>query len=352
MGKLSNERKKILNYVISGVAGGAIYGCIEYFTKLSTEEPEIFFPLLLRTVSVGILVFGSAAIFEIWSQSWFAKKPFIYLLIARSIIYTLIISLSLLVVNAVWFIARQDVSLGEELKQYFRGGMYWINLSTIFLLVLVAVALGQINTLHKKGELLNFVMGRYHRPREVERIFCFIDLKNSTTIAEKLGHLRFAMFLKDYYSDISDGLRRTAAQVYQYVGDEIVLSWSYPDGLKDNNLIHCVFEMKKILEGARQKYLNRYGMFPEFRAGLHGGKVIVTWVGELKKEIVYVGDILNTTSRIQEDCKRLQKDFLVSEDLLKYIHSLGATRATFIEETVPRGRAKPIKLYSLEEPLN
>ncbi len=231
---------------------------------------------MARTVSVGVLVFGTAAIFEIWSQSRFAKKPFVYLLLARSIAYTLIITVSLLVVNAVWYLVRQGVSLKEELRMYLGGGMYLINLFTIFILVLVVVALGQINNLHKKGELLNYVLGRYHRPREVDRIFCFIDLKDSTSIAEKLGQLQFAMFLRDYYSDISGALRRTTAQIYQYVGDEILLSWSFADGLKDNNLIHCVFRMKKILKGLRQKYVNGYGVYPEFRAGLHGGKVIVT----------------------------------------------------------------------------
>ena len=195
------------------------------------------------------------------------------------------------------------------------------------------------------------MLGRYHRPREVDRIFCFIDLKDSTTIAEKLGHLRFAMFLRDYYSDISEALRKTAAQVYQYVGDEIVLSWSFSDGLKDNNIINCVFKMKKILNGLRQKYINRYGVFPEFRAGLHGGNVIVTWVGELKKEIVYFGVTVNTASRIQEECKRLGRDFLISEDILKHLHISHIIQASFVEETIPRGKMKSVKLYSIEEPL-
>ena len=98
--------------------------------------------------------------------------------------------------------------------------------------------------------------------REVDRIFCFIDLKDSTSIAEKLGHLQFAMFLRDYYSDISEALRRTAAQIYQYVGDEIVLSWSFADGLKDNNLINCVFQMKKILNGAQAKVYQQVWSVP------------------------------------------------------------------------------------------
>jgi adenylate cyclase len=350
MRKFLTERKRIWNYLITGATGGAVYGCVEYIAKLNTDDPEIFVPLIIRTVSVGLLVFGTAAIFEIWSQSRFAQKPFIYLLLARSIAYTLIITLSLLCVNAVWYIVRQGVSLKEEMRSYFGGDMFLINLSTIFFFVVITVGFSQINKLHKKGELLNYVLGRYHRPREVYRIFCFIDLKNSTSIAEKLGHLQFAMFLRDYYSDISEALRSTAAQIYQYVGDEIVLSWSLADGLKDNNLINCAFRIKKILKSVRQKYVNRYGVFPEFRAGLHGGKVIVTWVGELKKEIVYIGDTVNTASRIQEDCKRLEKDFLISDDILKHIHSFGATQVSFVEETIPRGRVTPVKLYSLEEP--
>jgi adenylate cyclase len=127
-----------------------------------------------------------------------------------------------------------------------------------------------------------------------------------------------------------------------------VLSWSFADGLRDNNLINCVFQMKKILNSIRQKYVKAYGVYPQFRAGLHGGKVIVTWVGELKKEIVYIGDTVNTASRIQEDCKRLEKEFLISEDILKCIDSLGTAQASFVEETIPRGRVNPVKLYSLE----
>lgn len=233
--QLIRERKRIWHYVMVGSIGGVVYAFIEYFAKLNTDHPEIFLPLLFRTVSVGVLVFGAAAIFEIWSQRRFAQKQFIYLLLARSLAYTLIITVSLLLVNGVWFLVQPGISLKEELKHYLGGGMYLINLCTIFLCMIVVVGLAQINNLHKKGELLNYVLGRYHRPREVDRIFCFIDLKNSTSIAEKLGHLKFALFLRDYYSDISEPLRKTAAQIYQYVGDGIVLSWSFPEGLKGNN---------------------------------------------------------------------------------------------------------------------
>ena len=102
------------------------------------------------------------------------------------------------------------------------------------------------------------------------------------------------------------------------------------------------------MQRLKPQYLRKYGVFPEFKAGLHGGKVMVTWVGELKKEIVYIGDVLNTTARIQEDCKRLAKDFLISEELLQRIERLDNITASFVETTIPRGKERPITLYSLE----
>ena len=107
--------------------------------------------------------------------------------------------------------------------------------------------------------------------------------------------------------------------------------------------------MQELIDRKKEKYIAKYGFYPKFKAGLHGGKVTVTWVGELKKEIVYIGDVLNTASRIQEDCKRLSKDFLISESLLKEVNNLDSIKTVFVESTIPRGKEKSIKLYSLEQ---
>jgi len=66
----------------------------------------------------------------------------------------------------------------------------------------------------------------------------------------------------------------------------------------------------------KNKYLDLYGVYPEFKAGLHAGKVVVTWIGDIKKEIVYHGDVLNTTSRLEAECNRYNQTLLVSEFIL------------------------------------
>ena len=72
----------------------------------------------------------------------------------------------------------------------------------------------------------------------------FLDMKSSTTIAESLGHVKYFEMLKEYYSDLSDPIIKYSGEIYQYVGDEIVVSWKLKNGLQNNNCIQCFFAMK------------------------------------------------------------------------------------------------------------
>lgn len=345
---LYTNRSIFRQYILTGIVIACIYAVIEYYVKVGTRDAQLFIPLIVRAILAGGMITTCVAVFEIYSQDFFKQRRFIFLVLVRSLLYTLIITFWLSLINSIWQSFYRGLTLAEGISEYLTDESYLVNLSSIFLFLIVLLGLRQINSLHKKGELAKFIMGKYHHPREVERIFSFIDLKNSTTIAEQLGHFRFASFLKDYYSDITEAIRNSDAEIYQYVGDEIVLSWSFNRGLKNNNMIHSFFMMKDIMQELKPKYLSKYGIYPDFKAGIHGGKAIVTWVGEVKKEIVYLGDVLNTTARIQECCKRLNKDFLISKQLLDQIKDLGQIKATFAEEIVPRGKEEKVQLFSLE----
>jgi adenylate cyclase len=346
--KLRQNRRLIWQYGVFGISIGILFALLEYLVRINTDDPQLFFPLIIRGILLGALVSISVAIFEIFSQDVLKQKRFLYIVLVRSSGYTLLIVFWLSIINGIWSSINLHLTFFGGLMDYYSDSSFIINVVSVFLALILLVGARQINSLHRKGELLKFILGRYHTPQEVNRIFCFIDLKGSTTIAERLGHLRFGSFLKDYYSDISDAIRNSQAEIYQYVGDEIILSWPYNEGIKDGKVIHCFFRMREQIETLRQKYMQKYGVVPEFKAGLHGGQVTVTWVGELKKEIVYLGDVLNTTARIQENCKRLSRDFLISQELLEDIPPSGSIIASFVEEIVPRGKEQAIRLYSLE----
>jgi adenylate cyclase len=346
---MNSFKRNTVIFALTGATIGSMVGLLEYFYRLKTnDDPQALLPLLARASFAGITIILSVAIFEALFSSFFRKKSFVFIVFFRSIAYTILLTGCLFLSNFFWFLYNGYPVLAQ-LSLYFGDTTYLFNMATALSFIVLAMGFYQINTLHRKGELFNFIIGRYHTPMEVERIFCFIDLKGSTTIAEKLGHLKFADFLKDYYSDITAAIKKTNAQIYQYIGDEIVLNWSYEQGLKENRMVNCYFFMKGLIEQKKDRYLNKYGFYPEFKAGLHGGKVTVTWVGELKKEIVYIGDVLNTASRIQAECNRLSKDFLISGDLLEHLKSLSNIQATFVESIVPRGKEKSIRLYSIEQ---
>ena len=349
MSKLKANQKLLTQYAIVGIIIGAIIGLLEYVYRIkANDDPQVFLPLIIRSSGAGAIMIMSVVIFEIYFSNFFNKKSFLFIVLFRSLLYTIILSACLFIINLIWYVVNTG-PIREQLISYFQGTTYLVNLLTALVAISITIGFVQINKLHRKGELLNFIIGKFHRPKEVERAFCFIDLKNSTTIAEKLGHVRFASFMKDYYSDITFALEKTKAQIYQYVGDEVILSWPLALGYKENRMINCFFLMQQIMEKTKEYYSLKYGFYPQFRAGLHGGKVIVTWIGEIKKEIVFIGDVLNTAARIRENCKRFEKDFLISEDLYSNITNLDGLISTNVGEIKLRGKEESIVLYSLSQ---
>ncbi len=185
-----------------------------------------------------------------------------------------------------------------------------------------------------------------HGFSEVTRIFMFLDIKSSTTIAESLGHIRYFELLNDFFRDIGDAIGRNQGQIYQYVGDEVVISWNLEKGIENNNCLNCFFDIVNTIENLSNNYLKKYNIIPEFKAGLHYGKVSTGTVGTLKKEIIYTGDVLNTASRIEGLCNQYDVNLLLSEDLLDKL-DVNKDKAHKIGEINLRGRNANVTLFTM-----
>ena len=177
----------------------------------------------------------------------------------------------------------------------------------------------------------------------------FLDMKSSTTIAEELGHQKYYDLLNEYYADINSAVLDTYGEIYQYVGDEIVVSWDLQTGLKAHHCLQCFFKIRSIFIRHAKKYEDRFGLVPRSKAGMHYGQVTTGEVGVIKKELLFTGDVLNTTSRIQESCNQFGVDLLLSEDLVNRLEIHGKYLARELGETTLRGRKAPVKLFTLEE---
>lgn len=189
----------------------------------------------------------------------------------------------------------------------------------------------------------------YKRPfSEVERIFMFLDIRSSTTIAEDLGHVQYFDLLNDFFKDIAEPISNNKGQIYQYVGDEVVVSWPMDDGLSKANCLQCFFDIVDIMGKLNSKYTSKYALAPSFKAGMHYGKVSTGTVGTLKKEIIYTGDVLNTASRIEGLCNKHNVDLLLSKDLVDQLPLNHAFQPKRIGEISLRGKSTEIMLFTIE----
>ena len=173
----------------------------------------------------------------------------------------------------------------------------------------------QVNSKFGQADFWDIIRGRYNRPQKDKRIFMFLDINSSTTIAEKLGDENYHALLKDFFADITVPILENKGSIYQYVGDEVVIAWNYEDGKENLHCLRCFFDMKLHIQQLKEKYINRYGLVPTFKAGIHCGSVVAGEIGIIKRDITYSGDVLNTTSRILNKCSELKEEVIASSDL-------------------------------------
>lgn len=206
----------------------------------------------------------------------------------------------------------------------------------------------QINGMFGPGMMKNLLTGKYHKPQEEARIFMFLDLKSSTTYAERLGHKLYSELIQDCFSDLTEAIKQQKAQVYQYVGDEAVLTWPLKEGLEDGHCLKAYFTFEQSIQDRASYYFNKYDLVPVFKAGVNCGWVMTAEVGVVKKEIAYHSDVLNTAARIQGRCNELGHRLLISEFLFDALPQLD--EYIFKEEgIVPlKGKKKKVVLYSVE----
>jgi len=209
-----------------------------------------------------------------------------------------------------------------------------------------------INNFFGHGVLVNFLVGRYQSPKEEVRIFMFMDMKSSTSYAEQYGHLQYSHLIQDCFYDLTDIVHKRSAQVYQYVGDEVILTWAVEDGTQNNNCIQTFFDFNKMIGKRGGYYKSKYGLIPEFKAGLHYGDVVITEIGGAKEEIAYHGDTINTAARIQSVCNERGKKLVVSAGLLSILHDTELDNKYHIEsEGIAhlKGKKNATGIFSVEE---
>jgi adenylate cyclase len=207
----------------------------------------------------------------------------------------------------------------------------------------------QMNRMIGANVLRYFIAGVYHRPTPEERIFLFLDLEGSTQLAERLGSARYFELLRRCVDDLTEPVLETDGEIYQYAGDEVVVTWRLEDGVRAANCVRCFFGVRQAVARRAARYEKDFGAVPRFRGGLHGGTVTAGEIGDLRKQIVFVGDILNTAARLEEHAKRTGLDLVASQVVLDHMDLPSDVGSTRCGELALRGKESRVIAYSLTE---
>lgn len=322
------------------------FGIPEEFTTVDVQEYIPIWMLLVMGTLAAIFYTGIELLFE---APQLKRLSFGKHLLGKAL--ASFASVKLIMVVAYYLMKEYGGSFFQNAPSLFEvitGKQYGVVFIFFLLVSILISSLRQIDQKFGPGILWNMLSGKYHQPREEERIFMFIDLKSSTTIAEELGNLKYSHFIQDCFYDLNDIFPNYDARVYQYVGDEAVLTWRPHKGLDEQKCIQCFHAFMERLKEKDTYYIEKYGRAPEFKAGAHMGKIIITEVGIVKKELAYHGDVINTTARIQSMCNEFGQRLLISQDLLEQLPNKEALGYSLQSTVQLRGKISETAIYAVD----
>ncbi|NND08607.1 MAG: adenylate/guanylate cyclase domain-containing protein [Saprospiraceae bacterium] len=247
----------------------------------------------------------------------FALRTFIYV-----VLFVSLVPLIVLVNESVYY----ERTLREHYySEHFQSFLYREDFEIILIYILVFIAIiiftRLMNQKLGQGVLWNYITGNYYKPREENRIFMFVDLRSSTRIAEGMTNLQYHRFIKDFFKDLTEPILRHGGIIYQYVGDQVRVTWKWQKPNTNADCLRAYHNIKSALHSRREHYLDAYGIVPEFSTSVHCGKVISGELGDVKSQIVFMGDTIVELSVI-EKCfgqHELKEPILLSDRLLEYV---------------------------------
>ena len=179
-------------------------------------------------------------------------------------------------------------------------------------------------------------------------VFLLIDIEGSTALAERLGELAFHRLISRFVLDITDPIVRADGEIHRYVGDELIATWKLADGIRTRTACAPV-SMLWTGWPAQPRLSARVRTAIHCRAGLHCGPVVTGEMGSIKKEIVFLGDTVNTAARIQEFCRQTGDRVLALGTLVDLLELPSGIAKRPLGDLRLRGKESDIVLFALEK---
>jgi adenylate cyclase len=341
---LQRERLKLFLRILAISAGmGFVYGAA--ISPTGVTMPVSMLIGVLNSLGIAGCIAGSEIYLfrEGRSIKRLLRLPFVALIALKTLLYAGVVALFVVGLPKLAYLFpafRAAVPLDRHTELVTIG--FSMAMTLIFVIVLQAGGLVGRRTFR------NLVLGRYRQPRAERRFFLFVDVIGSTAIAERLGPLQAHRFLAAVFSATAEPIAASGGEIYQFVGDEIVVTWTEEEGRLEARPLHCFFLMEAVLRGLQETFRAQFAAEPGLRAALHLGEVIAGEVGETRRAIVYHGDVMNTASRLEQATRDLGCRFIASAAAIESFSLNQEFQLRDLGALILRGRKEPIRAFAVE----
>src|ERR1700686_4595922 len=336
--RLEKKLRLLAVIVTASMIGAAIYSLTQGFTTPRDIAVGTLYGLLISAPLAGISLF----VLEGPMRVWVGGLSFTANLIVRSAIYAAII------VPILFFQLGSVIIAGVARDPSHKT--LWIDITySVACVVLANLVVGITNIIGPRA-FLNFIIGRYHTPIEERRFVLFVDIAGSTGLAERLGGIAIHRLLDRTFRLLTLAVVDYRGKVLNYVGDEVIVTWPERKGAIECRPLTCFVAMRDELSRAASQLEREFGVVPRIRGSLHFGPVIVGELGDLKRAIVFNGDVMNTAARIEELSRNVDGGFLASRAAMQRFNSTPPFAVRDLGRLAIRGRADGIDVVGIEAP--
>ena len=337
------ERKLRLLAVI--IAAGTIAG-LAAGLAINVAQGRTSPSSMVVGVSYGMLICIAIGCVELFvldgpMRVWLGGLSFTANLIVRSAIYAAII-IVIQLSQAGEVIA--GLPLDPSSQNFWFGFIYSAVIS-----VLMNLVFGVANIIGPRA-FLNFITGRYHSPVEENRFVLFVDIAGSTGLAERLGGVGIHRLLDRTFRLLTVAVVDYRGEVLNYIGDEVIVTWRESSGAIECRPLRCFTAMRDALAQASSQFEREFGAAPRIRGSLHFGPVIVGEIGDIKRAIVFNGDVMNTAARLEELSRNVDGGFLASRAAMERFNSAPPFAIRDLGRLPIRGRADGIDVVGIDAP--
>jgi adenylate cyclase len=344
-----SDQRRLRTWLAAVVLGAVIgYGymfVIYPWTPMNTHAPT---PVeALKGFRAGLFIAALAVGFELYGMrtvigDWLRRLSFVPAFIVREAILVVIVVISLVLNAAFSRWAQGDVPI-------FHYPLRSLLIDAAFSFAVCGLALFfiQMRDLIGARTLTNILLGRYHRPIREERLFAIFDLRDSTRIAAEIGDERFHALVSGVFADADREVVDHGGEVHSFVGDAMIATWPLGDVKRNGQAVLAAFAILEGLAKARARYRRLFGVTPQLRVALHGGLVSAGECGDSKRQITYLGDVLNVAARLEQLAKAIDADVVVSADMLPHLALPLHVHVLDRGEHALKGIARPLHVLSL-----